>query len=131
MKNVLGVARKYGVPANLVQTGHISLEERYRDEVATRKPRVFLGYAVTKQIAIVLRDVSNAEALLADIFKSGITRIEDVKFRTTQVRKYKDQARALAIKPRRKRPMRSPVRSGKQLARLTPSPRSGTATTAL
>lgn len=98
VKNVLGLARKYGVPANLVQTGHISLEERYSDEEATRKPRVFIGYAVTKQIAIVLRDVSNAEALLADIFKSGITRIEDVEFRTTQVRKYKDQARALAIK---------------------------------
>lgn len=98
VKNVLGLARKYNVPANLVQTGHISLDERYSDEEATRKPRVFLGYAVTKQIAIVLRDVSNAEALLGDIFKSGITRIEDVEFRSTQVRKYKDQARAMAIK---------------------------------
>jgi len=98
VKNVLGLARKYGVPANLVQTGHISLDERYSDEEATRKPRVFLGYLVTKQIAIVLRDVSNAEALLSDIFKSGITRIQDVEFRSTQVRKYKDQARAMAIK---------------------------------
>ena len=98
VKNVLGLARKYGVPGNLVQTGHISLEERYSDEEATHKPQVFLGYAVTKKIAIVLRDVSNVEALLGDIFKSGITRIEDVEFRSTQVRKYKDQARAMAIK---------------------------------
>jgi len=98
VKNVLGLARKYNVPANLVQTGHISLEERYSDEEATRKPQVFLGYAVTKRIAIVLRDVSRVEALLGDIFKSGITRIDDVEFRSTQVRKYKDQARAMAIK---------------------------------
>ena len=103
VKNVLGLARKYGVPANLVQTGHISLDERYSDEEATRKPRVFLGYVVTKQIAIVLRDVSNAEALLSDIFKSGITRIQDVEFRSTQVRKYKDQARAMAIKAAREK----------------------------
>jgi hypothetical protein len=98
VKKVLALGRKYQVPANLVQTGHISLDERYSDEEATRKPRVFLGYEVTKRIAIVLRDVSKAEDLLADIFKSGITRISDVEFRTTQIRKYKDQARAMAIK---------------------------------
>lgn len=98
VKKVLALARKYQVPANLVQTGHISLDERYSDEEATRKPKIFQGYVVTKRIAIILRDVSKAEELLADIFKSGITRIDDVEFRTTQVRKYKDQARAMAIK---------------------------------
>ncbi|HEY8185589.1 MAG TPA: SIMPL domain-containing protein [Pyrinomonadaceae bacterium] len=98
VKKVLALGRKYQVPANLLQTGHISLDERYSDEEATRKPRIFLGYEVTKRIAIVLRDVSKAEELLADIFKSGITRISDVEFRTTQIRKYKDQARAMAIK---------------------------------
>lgn len=98
VRNVLALARKYQVPANLMQTGRISLEERYSDEEATRKPRVFLGYVVTKQIAIILRDVSKAEGLLGDIFKSGITRISNVEFRTTQIRKHKDQARAMAIK---------------------------------
>lgn len=98
VRKVLALGRKYQVPANLLQTGHISLDERYSDEEATRKPRVFLGYEVTKQIAIILRDVSKADELLADIFQSGITRISDVEFRTTQVRKYKDQARAMAIK---------------------------------
>lgn len=98
VKKVLALGRKYQVPANLVQTGHISLDELYSDEGVTRKPKVFLGYEVRKQIAIVLRDVSKAEELLGDIFKSGITRISDVEFRTTQVRKYKDQARAMAIK---------------------------------
>jgi uncharacterized protein YggE len=53
---------------------------------------------VIKKVAIVLRDVSKAEDLLADIFQSGVTNIEDVEFRTTQLRKYKDQARAMAIK---------------------------------
>lgn len=98
VKKVLALARKYQVPANLVQTGHISLDERYSDEDATRKPRVFLGYEVKKQIAIVLRDVSKAEALLSDIFGTGITHISGVSFRSTQNRKYKDQARAMAMK---------------------------------
>jgi uncharacterized protein YggE len=36
--------------------------------------------------------------MLGEIFRSGITQINSVDFRTTQSRKLKDQARAMAIK---------------------------------
>jgi uncharacterized protein YggE len=36
--------------------------------------------------------------LLTEIFRTGITRINSVDFRTTQNRKLKDQARLLAVK---------------------------------
>ena len=98
VRNVLELARKYGIPATQVQTGYISLEERYSDETATRQPRVLIGYAVSKSIAIVLRDVSKAESLLGEVFRTGITRINSVDFRSTQHRKLKDQARLLAVK---------------------------------
>jgi uncharacterized protein YggE len=98
VKTLLALARKYQIPSTQVQTDHISLSKTYSDEELTKKPAVFLGYTVSKKVAIVLRDVSKAEDLLADIFKSGVTSIEDVDFRTTQIRKYKDQARAMAIK---------------------------------
>ncbi len=98
VRNVIALARKYQVPANQIQTGHISLEERFSDEEATRRPRVFIGYAVSKSIAIILRDVTKAEDLLGELFRTGITRISGVDFRTTQDRKFRDQARAMAMK---------------------------------
>jgi uncharacterized protein YggE len=98
VKTLLALARRYEIPPTQVQTGKISLAQRFSDEEVTKKPPVFLGYTVTKKVAIILRDVSKAEDLLADIFKSGVTNIEDVEFRTTQLRKYKDRARAMAIK---------------------------------
>ncbi len=98
IKTLLALARKYQIPPAQVQTDHISLGQRFSDESITKKPPVFLGYTVTKKVVIVLRDVSKAEDLLADIFKSGVSEIEDVDFRTTQLRKYKDEARAMAIK---------------------------------
>jgi len=98
VRKVLALAREYGIPPAQVQTGHIGLDEQHSDEEATRKPSVFLGYQVTKRVAILLRDVSKAESMLAGIFKSGVTRIESVEFRTTESRQYKDQARALAMK---------------------------------
>lgn len=98
VKKVIALAKSYGIPPELVQTDYISLDERYSDEEATRKPSVFLGYAVEKKVAISLRDVSKAERFLSELFSAGITSIQSVEFRTTQNRKYRDQARALAIK---------------------------------
>ena len=98
VRNVIAIARRYQVPATQIQTGHISLDERFSDEEASRKPRVFIGYAVSKSIAIILRDVTKAEDLLGELFRTGITRISSVDFRTTQDRKFRDQARAMAMK---------------------------------
>lgn len=98
VKTLLALARQYQVPANKVQTGFISVSQRFTDEEVTKKPPVFLGYTVTKYVGIILQDVSKAEALLADIVKSGVSSIQGVSFRTSKLRQYKDQARAMAIK---------------------------------
>jgi uncharacterized protein YggE len=98
VKALLALARQYQIPPTKVQTGYINVTQRFTDEDATRKPPVFLGYTVTKSVAIILQDVSKAEQLLADIVKSGVSYIQSVSFRTSELRKYKDQARAMAIK---------------------------------
>lgn len=98
VKSLLALARQYQVPPTKVQTGYINVSQRFTDEDVTKKPPVFLGYTVTKSVAIILQDVSKAENLLADIFKSGVSTIEGVSFRTSQLRRHKDQARAMAIK---------------------------------
>jgi uncharacterized protein YggE len=98
VKSLLALARQYQIPPTKVQTGYINVSQRFSDEEVTKKPPVFLGYTVTKSVAIILQDVSKAEELLADIFKSGVSTIDNVSFRTSQLRKHKDQARAMAIK---------------------------------
>jgi uncharacterized protein YggE len=98
VKSLFALARKYQIPAAQLQTDRISVSQRYTDEDVTKKPPVFLGYTVTKNVAIILRDVNKAEDLLADIIKSGVSYIQNVYFRTTQLRKYKDEARAQAMK---------------------------------
>ncbi|MGH9871706.1 MAG: SIMPL domain-containing protein [Pyrinomonadaceae bacterium] len=98
VKQLLALARQYHIPPTKVQTGYINVSQRFSDEDVTKKPPVFLGYTVTKSVGIILEDVSKAEDLLADIFKSGVSQIQNVSFRTSQLRKHKDQARAMAIK---------------------------------
>lgn len=110
VRSVLELARKYGIPSQNVQTDYISVEPKYRTEnkrgvdgVLTESIRIFDGYEVSKTVVIKLKDISRFEGLLTDILKSGVDRLRNVDFRTTAIRKYKDQARALAIRAAREK----------------------------
>lgn len=92
---LLALTRKYKIPAQDVQTDYIKLEPRYR---GGDESRLFIGYAVRKDLVFTLRDVTQAEDLLSEVIESGVTRINGIRFQTSQLRKYRDQARALAIK---------------------------------
>ncbi len=105
VRGVMELARKYGIPSQNVQTDYISVEPKYRTEskrsvdgVVTESKAIFDGYEVSKTVVIKLKDISRFEGLLSDLLKSSVDRVRDVDFRTTAIRKYKDQARALAIR---------------------------------
>ena len=107
VRSVLELARKYGIPSQDVQTDYISVEPKYRTEnrrvggdvgIVTESIRIFDGYEVSKTVVIKLKDISRFEGLLSDLLKSSVDRVRNVDFRTTALRKYKDQARARAIR---------------------------------
>jgi uncharacterized protein YggE len=100
VKQVLAAAEKLGIPAKDIQTDHISIEPRYRDSYEQRD---FIGYFVRQTIVITLKDVSQFEDLLTDVLDAGANYVHGIQFRTTELRKYKDEARALAIKAAREK----------------------------
>jgi uncharacterized protein YggE len=95
LKKLIDLTRRYNVDPKDVQTDYIKLEPRYR---GNDESRLFLGYSVRKDLVFTLRDVSRAEEMLSEILESGITRINGVRFQTSQLRKYRDRARASAIR---------------------------------
>jgi uncharacterized protein len=97
VKKVLALVRRYRIEPQDVKTDYISVEPKYSDRT-DEKPHEFIGYEVSKTAFIRLRDLSSFEGLLSDALQAGVHRVYDVQFLTTQLRKYKDQARALAIK---------------------------------
>jgi uncharacterized protein YggE len=46
---------------------------------------------------VILREVGKFESLLTAMVEGGVTNIRNVEFNTTQLRKYRDRARSLAI----------------------------------
>jgi uncharacterized protein len=103
VKEVLAIARRNNVKAEDVQTSYISIQPKYNtDDVDYEQRRTlkreFVGYQVSKTIAVILRDISRFDSLLSDVLKAGVTRLSNVEFRDSQLRKHKDQARAMAMK---------------------------------
>lgn len=95
LKKLMDLTRKYKIAPVDVQTDYIKLEPRYR---GGDESRLFIGYSVRKDLVFKLRDVTQAESLVSEVLESGITRINSIRFQTSQLRKFRDQARAQAIK---------------------------------
>ena len=101
VRKVIALARKYQIPERNVQTDFISVTPRFYEATGPEdrgRDREFLGYEVSKRIVIALNDVSRTESLLSDVLTTGVNYVRGVQFRSTQIRKIKDQARQLAIR---------------------------------
>ena len=92
---VLALAAEYGIAAQHVQTDYVSIEPRYRNGYYEESD--FIGYFVHKTIVITLRDLTKFEGLLADSLETGVNYVHGIEFRTTELRKHRDEARARAI----------------------------------
>jgi uncharacterized protein YggE len=103
VKQILAIARKNNVKPEDVQTSHISVQPKYNTddmpyEERNKVKRVLVGYEVSKTVAIRLREISRFDELLADVLKAGITRLSNLEFRDSQIRKHRDEARRMAIR---------------------------------
>lgn len=103
IREILAIARRNGVKDEDVQTSYISVEPKYNvddlDYEARRGvKREFVGYQLSKTVVVRLREIPRFDALLSDVLKAGVTRVRNVEFRDSQVRRHRDQARAMAIK---------------------------------
>jgi hypothetical protein len=95
IKRTIAAARGYGIPAEYIQTDYLGIEPRHRDSQVAFE---LLGYDVRKSVVIKLRDIAKFENLLTDVLDAGVTHVHNIEFRTTELRRYRDQARAMALK---------------------------------
>ena len=112
VRQVLALARRFNIEARDVQTTYISVEPKYTTDFegdgdgGVNRPRVkreFVGYQVSKTVVILLRDIPRFEEFFSEVLKAGVSRVNNVEFRTSEIRKHKDQARALAIRAAREK----------------------------
>jgi uncharacterized protein YggE len=98
-KKVIALAHDAGVEAKYIQTSELTMGPEYTQD----RDRQLVGYFVSQTIAITLKDLSKYEALMTSLLEAGVNRVDGIDFRVAETRKYKDEARAKAIRAAREK----------------------------
>ena len=93
IRKVIAAARALKIAPEDIQTDYIQVDMSY-DDGGT----IIAYYKVTKDVQILLRNVEQFEELLSQVLLAGANHIYDVEFSTSELRKHRDAARALALK---------------------------------
>ena len=99
VKKLLAEADGAGVEGKYIQTSSLRMQPEYSEE---RVPR-FLTYDVSQTVQVTLKDLSKYERLMTKLLESGVNRVDSVEFVVAETRKYKDEARAKAIRAAREK----------------------------
>lgn len=100
----LAFLRASGVADKDVQTDYVNIEPHYSydtDTATTRLRPEF--YVVRKSIGVRLTRIGAYESVLAGLLSNGVQHVHGIEFRTSQLRKHRDAARALAIRAAREK----------------------------
>jgi uncharacterized protein YggE len=110
--DTLKFLKDHDVKEKDIQTDFITVEPVYNDSSPSFDPRTGLPYArgnstkpnfylVSKTIGIKLTNVADFDMILTGLITNGVNVVQGIEFRTSELRKYKDQARAAATKAAR------------------------------
>jgi len=94
IEEVIKITKRYAVDAKDIQTDYISIEPSYEDSYPYTN---LSGYFVRRTIVVTLRKIDVFEDLLTAVTEAGATNVHGIDFRTSELRKYRDQARSLAV----------------------------------
>jgi len=99
VSRALAFLKSKGIADKDVQTDFINIEPTYSD-YSSRRVEVFV---VRKSIEVRLTDIKGFEAILTGLLNSGVNNVHGMELRTSQLRKHRDAARAMAIRAAREK----------------------------
>ncbi len=90
----LQIARRHGIPVEKIQTDYVNIQPVYDNAYSNPK---LTHYQVRKSISLTLTDLNQFEPLLTELLEAGVNNVNSIQFQTTELRKHRDKARALAL----------------------------------
>lgn len=101
VKKALAAIKESGIPGKQIQTDQLSIEQRFVS--GPRGGQVFDGFTVRNMFVVTVDDPKKVEALISKALNSGVNYLLGVDFQTTELKKYREQARALAVEAAREK----------------------------
>lgn len=96
---VNAVVRGHKVEEKDIQTGRLNV-----GTTNTGYPDYkFTGYSVSNEMVVTVYDVEIVEQLVLDLFDAGVNNLRGITFQTTELQKYRSQARTMAVEAAHKK----------------------------
>jgi uncharacterized protein YggE len=100
VRRALTLFRESGIAEKDIQTDHLSIEPRYLQNY----PKVeFIGYFVRNAMIITVNDAARIEDLVTKALGAGVNYIHGIDFQSVDLKKYREEARVLALKAAREK----------------------------
>lgn len=100
MAAVLESARRFGIEEKDLATDNLHLEPIYR---WGGEEQIFNGFVCRKSLVITLRRPEKLDELVELVVASGANMIQGIEFRTTELRRHRDEARRMALQAAREK----------------------------
>ena len=94
INQVTKALKALGIEAKDIATDWYTIEPLYEDYDSLR----IKGYRIHNIIEVTVRDVDKANDVMVTAFQAGANQVNNVEFYTSELRKYRDQAREMAMK---------------------------------
>ena len=94
ISSVIKALKRLGIEAKDISTDRYVIEPIHKDYGSLP----IEGYRIYNVIAITMRDVDKTSDAVAVAFQAGANQVVNVEFYTSELRKYRDQARDMAMK---------------------------------
>ncbi len=114
--SILAYLKKYGVEPKHVQTAFMNVQPVYNHQDYSQASPTF--YIAQKSITVLIKKVDKFDEILSGIFTAGANRVDGIEFRTSELKKYRDQARVLAIKAAKEKAILLTTELGTKVGRV-------------
>jgi uncharacterized protein len=101
-KTLISEWKRLGIADANIGTDGVSVDISYNHR-DNERVRVVEGYVVRRSYAVTVDSAAKAEQVISRGLANGANQLGDVEFRTTDMRKYRDQARVSAVKAAREK----------------------------
>ena len=98
-RKILAAMRANGIDEKDIQTTYLWLQQR---SSYLKKQRVYY-FVAAQTMTVTVRDISKLDTLLEALVQAGGNRIDSIEYEISDLRKYRDQARNLAVKAAREK----------------------------
>jgi len=93
IEDVLKFLRKKGVPDKNIKTDFMNVYPEFDYNVSRTKA---VNYVARKSVEVKLTDLRKFEEIMSGVLEHGVNYVHGIDFRTSELRKHRDEARAMA-----------------------------------